>query len=131
MNVGLRPHPANAGDVGRKQAATAVPHISRNSFPMPLATPTNEPAPRKRAFWTMARREGLAGYLFVAPQAAGTITVRAWCAWGSSSGIRCTSERAGRHLQVSSTTPTTATSRRSRRLPEVLGATAIFFRWAG
>jgi multiple sugar transport system permease protein len=41
---------------------------------MPLATPTNEPAPRKRAFWTMARREGLAGYLFVAPQVAGIIT---------------------------------------------------------
>ena len=41
---------------------------------MPLATPTNEPAPRKRPFWTMTRREGLAGYLFVAPQVAGTIT---------------------------------------------------------
>ena len=40
---------------------------------MTLAPSSTDPTPRKRMFWTMEQREGLAGYLFVAPQVAGII----------------------------------------------------------
>lgn len=37
-------------------------------------SPATTPVPRQRPFWTIARRDALAGWLFVAPQLAGIVT---------------------------------------------------------
>ena len=38
-----------------------------------MALATQQPQSRPRRFWTMARRESLVGYLFIAPQLVGII----------------------------------------------------------
>lgn len=92
---------------------------------MTLATSNIDPAPRKRAFWTMDRREGLAGYLFVAPQVAGIITfvlvplgLVFWYSlheWNVLAGtFKFVNDANYRKLLA------------DPALPEVLGATAIF-----
>jgi multiple sugar transport system permease protein len=83
-----------------------------------------EPGPYRPPFWTMARRDSLVGYLFIAPQMIG-ITVFVLVPLGWCLVFAARMERAGGHLHLPRDGQLRGASA-DRRLPGVLTATAVF-----